>query len=971
MANQNPASPNPDQPNPANPGGNPPPPAPPRKRRRGRWWKVLLILLLLLVLLIVFAPTIASTGPVRGLVVSQIGNYINGKAEIADWSIGWTKGIDVHGVRVFDEQNALILEVPRVQTQLSLLDAMRGNFHLGQTIVDVNFTRLVIDQQGNSNYQKLLKTSPSAPSAGTQPSQPAAPSQLPNVTGDITVNYRGTVEGEGVGPQAIYIDASTLTAKITSINDPINETLKMVYRIGSGAAGTIGLAGTAKIAENNQLLPPQKMSASQKLDLADVNLGAAVPFLKMAHMDAQAAGIANGSLQLDAAGMDKLTADGQIKVAAMQFGGPILKGDVFHTSVLNLPIRVSRQVTGDTTVLKIDRLGAEFDQGSIIVTGQVPQEALNNLAQRKAPGYEGQVQLDIALSKLPDLAKTMPNTFRLLPGVELTGGSFTQTTTIALTKESVTVKSSYSLKDLTARKNAQVVGPLKPVEGTVEATAIPTNRALPDLKNLLVKLQSPFATINGGGESLADVKITGNYDLKRLREDLGQIFDLELLRDGQGEFTLATKGDPTDYTQPLAVRVNLKSTNLSVQFPQSTTQPAELAAAAPTTAPAPIVLSQPWLLVDCSSNVMRDPSGMIQAVKDLKLIFQSGNPQTPTVDAQIHGDADFASQTTKDASGNPTSKLALTRAAFAADKLIVDLAKVQSEFAPFLARLRQMQIDLASGNLTATAAGTFDGATIKLDQPLAMVISKLTVRKTGPAAPASLLADETVNVNVAGTFDVGSQTKGATLSDLSVTTSSNLVSLQKSPQRDLIVHMAANGAFSGNGAVALAANLPRVNDVLQAFMGKPLVEALRSGQLNGMIQFVRAERPQTEIEGKFDITSLTVADKLSNEKVTITVSGTAPDEMASIQGKADVASSFATISVPDVLVMLKTGAGRDAKPTGLWDIVRRAVIKVDKADLAKLYALSSRAQASPAPVPPVPSPAEIPIARSPPSRPLM
>src|SRR5215203_3642398 len=98
------------------------PPAKPKKKKR-RLLKMLGVLLVLIILLVVCAPWIASTAPVRGIVVSQINNNLNGSVAIDDYSVGWTGGIKANGIKVYDPQKNLVLSVPRVSTQLSLLSA--------------------------------------------------------------------------------------------------------------------------------------------------------------------------------------------------------------------------------------------------------------------------------------------------------------------------------------------------------------------------------------------------------------------------------------------------------------------------------------------------------------------------------------------------------------------------------------------------------------------------------------------------------------------------------------------------------------------------------------------------------------------------------------------------------------------------------------------------------------------------------
>src|SRR5262245_40254896 len=80
--------------------GSKPAPAKPRKRRR--WLYVLGGLFLALLLLVALLPTLLSMGWARSIAISQANGFINGKLQIEDWSFGWTTGVKVKGVRVYD-----------------------------------------------------------------------------------------------------------------------------------------------------------------------------------------------------------------------------------------------------------------------------------------------------------------------------------------------------------------------------------------------------------------------------------------------------------------------------------------------------------------------------------------------------------------------------------------------------------------------------------------------------------------------------------------------------------------------------------------------------------------------------------------------------------------------------------------------------------------------------------------------------
>src|SRR3954454_22653288 len=154
-----PAAPAPTPSDPDTLSQQPPQAKPAPKRRRRRWPYVILGLLLLLVLLVLFAPTIASSGPVRSLVMSKVNANLNGRVDVASYSAGWTSGIKVEGVRVFDAQNAQILQLKSLTTKLTLLDAVRGRLHLGNVVVDGLNALVKSDAEGNVNFAKLMKES--------------------------------------------------------------------------------------------------------------------------------------------------------------------------------------------------------------------------------------------------------------------------------------------------------------------------------------------------------------------------------------------------------------------------------------------------------------------------------------------------------------------------------------------------------------------------------------------------------------------------------------------------------------------------------------------------------------------------------------------------------------------------------------------------------------------------------------------
>src|SRR5262249_54206830 len=143
-----------------NPPLTPTPEPKPTPRKRRKWPWVLLALFALLILLVLLAPTIISTSPVRSIVVSRINNSLSGQLDIADWSIGWTSGVTIEGVKLDDAQGKRIAEVSSIRLPISLLGAARGNYDLGDVVIDKpNLVNVEVYANGSTNLDQLAKPS--------------------------------------------------------------------------------------------------------------------------------------------------------------------------------------------------------------------------------------------------------------------------------------------------------------------------------------------------------------------------------------------------------------------------------------------------------------------------------------------------------------------------------------------------------------------------------------------------------------------------------------------------------------------------------------------------------------------------------------------------------------------------------------------------------------------------------------------
>ena len=116
----------------------------PKTKKRRRWPYVAGAIVALFLLLILLAPTIASMGAVRSLVVSKINNSLNGTLAINDWSIGWLSGVWIEGIKIDDQQGRRVVEVDSVRVPISLIGAARGNYDLGEVVIDKDRDEVIL-----------------------------------------------------------------------------------------------------------------------------------------------------------------------------------------------------------------------------------------------------------------------------------------------------------------------------------------------------------------------------------------------------------------------------------------------------------------------------------------------------------------------------------------------------------------------------------------------------------------------------------------------------------------------------------------------------------------------------------------------------------------------------------------------------------------------------------------------------------
>lgn len=752
-----------DQPQ-SQPEEQPKEPPPPKRRRRGWWWKVPLILLVCVILLVLFAPMIASTGPVRSFAIGIVNDNLNGRLELEDWSLGWFRGIDVRGLKVYDVQDRQILELGALETDLTLVDVLQSDFSLGDARVDLLRFQLEVDEQGRTNFEKLAKADPAAP-----PDPPAQeqPMRLPDVSGTITVSdFGGTIVAAGQPP--VHVDPSSAVVKIPDINAPIQNEIKLNVRVADGGPGTIAAAGTIDIAEENQLL--DELSGDQKVVLSSIDAAAVSPFLKLAGVDLILNGTAGGELAVQTqAGQNTIV--GEVLVNSFAATGELLNGDTLRTDVLRIPINITQSTAADMNVLTVDTLGLDLgDLGSISLKAKAPVQSLAAAAAAVPQAIQsavlggaeaqpvdlvgqGQAELVVQLNAAA-IAQQLPRTLGLDKDLNLQSGRLASTTTLTIDNAQARLASTTTLENFAGVSAGQPVR-LEPI--TLAANAVATGGADPDLRDVQLAFDSGFGRLTATGPALTNISVDGRFDLDRLEDQASQFLALgDLEMSGTATLTAATEGDLAQSRGDMGTRLSFVAENLRVAGLEGLG-----------------VIDQPRVELTYAGVIERGGDAFAAAVRDVAVTFVAGEPQSPTIRFAAGGRATLAPQ---------------VAAEFAVTELVVPrLPEFYAELQQVLPALRESDLQVLSGQLRTTLAGTYGDEAIVLTEPLALVIEGLTL-STKQAAPQAepILRDEDINLAAAGTIRLG-DAMGVQLNALSISTESDLVRVQKAPDVDLSV----------------------------------------------------------------------------------------------------------------------------------------------------------------------------------------
>lgn len=269
-------------------------PQEPKPKKRPHWGRRLLIaaavIILLLILLAALVPTLISTGPGNRLAANIAERFIDGDVTIDGLSVGWTSGTSVDSLVIDDPQTSRVLDVANFRSGLSLLQAIRGDFDLGQTTFRAQLPLITVDPEGKTNLDRVFRLD--------EPSEPTDfdPASLRgSVKGDVLATIqRVDAQGDPDGPR-IDVDLSGFEATFAD-GKSVRHSIPVRLEVAGEPAGSISADGEVTLPTEDMAIPP----VSEKLTISDVDLEAIeMVMAAFGKSDLDLAGLLNGEFDID------------------------------------------------------------------------------------------------------------------------------------------------------------------------------------------------------------------------------------------------------------------------------------------------------------------------------------------------------------------------------------------------------------------------------------------------------------------------------------------------------------------------------------------------------------------------------------------------------------------------------------------------------------------------------------------------
>ncbi|MHC4271639.1 MAG: hypothetical protein ACYST2_04930, partial [Planctomycetota bacterium] len=512
----------------------------PDKKRRKKWWLWLpLAILLLIIALIVLLPTIISSEMISKTLLAKINDLAPGKLDFTDLSMGWFKGISISDLNYQDDLESIKVNVKYFAAKPHLGSIISGKISLGDTVIDEPVISIDLKEISQPDIPSQKQQPTTAPQ-----SQPMVGFPVHQI--DLNINNgRFTVT-----------DPKGNSAQLTQINTNLNLRPPGQQTNLDFSTNLLSRDQESKISAQVQVTPDKKTGWSLEgttgdlsIEIQDLDLASLEPFIAMAGLELQTAGIlaVNFKSKIDQ-GLPQ-TINGTIKGADLELTGTVLKGDKISTSELNVDIQLLRE----NQLMNIQNFIIDTDWANLRAAGFIPTtvDSMSSLLNQDSQyNLKGSGQIDLA-----KILSQLPQTLGMKEAVTISSGTINADFAASQGK----IASTASLTGLSGQIDGKTIALSQPL--TVE-TAVTASDSIISFEKATIG--SSFASINLTGTT-QQADYNADIDLAKLQTELGQFIDM-----GEYNFAgqIASNGQVAAVEDIISADSSSTIKNLQISTPQ-------------------------------------------------------------------------------------------------------------------------------------------------------------------------------------------------------------------------------------------------------------------------------------------------------------------------------------------------------------------------------------------------------------------
>jgi len=425
---------------------------PPRKRRLWLWIAGIVVVGLLLLILIV--PTLLGMGFARAIVVSQVNKRINGQLQVDSWSLGWFSSIGVQGISIKDESGRQILQLPRLQTHLSLLDVIRGKYALGDIKIEKLDMLVVRAPDGTINWTKLAKPSTESTTAPTSAAKAPAssePIKLPNISGHVILaDCSATFEDQTPGGKPIQLRAMQTDINIPDINQAIANSFSARVRIGTNAPGAVSASGSVGAVAAN-VLSIDSANVDETLKIDGIDLAIVSSFLGKSDLLVNGRGQTTATIKLTNGSAGSASLRSSLENVAIAQGPPAARKEILTPDSITAVIDAAFTNSASGRSIHLSQLQVSDSQKLFSIAKSTNNEFAINLPSSGDPSGSGSIDLSADVKRLSAIAQAMGPAPTTQP-MEITSGSANGTVQVSTEGAALHVKPRMTIANLAARQ---------------------------------------------------------------------------------------------------------------------------------------------------------------------------------------------------------------------------------------------------------------------------------------------------------------------------------------------------------------------------------------------------------------------------------------------------------------------------------------------------------------------------------------